>query len=151
MPARPAIAGRERATYAPGHDGATSVLRPGRNCWRVVPATRVAFRIDAEAYFPAFAKAVERARSSVLIVGWDVNDATELWHGERATDPPPQLAPILAHALRRRRSLHVRVLDWELPMLYAMERELLPAYRFAWRTPRRFSCARSAGPTGRTS
>jgi phospholipase D1/2 len=114
------------------------ILDAGRNCWRILPATRVAVLVDAEDYFRAFAEAVERARSSVLIVGWDFNGSTELWHGERPSEMPPQLASFLRQALRRRRSLHVHVLDWDFPMLYAMEREFLPAYRFAWRMPRRF-------------
>ena len=115
-----------------------TVLLPGRNCWRVATATRVAFLVDAQAYFRAFAEAVERARSSVLVAGWDFNGGTRLWQGDRDGDAPPELAPFLAHVLRRRRSLHVHVLDWDFPMLYAMDRELLPAYRFAWRMPRRF-------------
>jgi phospholipase D1/2 len=117
---------------------ARPILEVGRNCWRIEPATRVAFLVDAENYFAAFAEAVERARSSVLIVGWDFNGGTELWHGSRPSELPSRLAAFLAQVVRRRRSLHVHVLDWDFPMLYAMERELLPAYRFAWRMPRRF-------------
>ncbi|MEW6272865.1 MAG: VTT domain-containing protein [Thermodesulfobacteriota bacterium] len=116
----------------------SGILAPGRNCWRVERATRVAFLIDAEAYFAAFADAVERARRSVLIVGWDFNGGTQLWHGGRGSELPAQLASFLRSVLERRRSLHVNVLDWDFPMLYAMERELLPAYRFAWQMPRRF-------------
>ena len=83
----------------PATPGGVPLLEPGGNCWRVVPATRVAFLIDAEAYFRAFAEAVERARSSVLIAGWDFNGSTEMWHGERSSDLPPQLASFLAQAL----------------------------------------------------
>ncbi|HEY8513950.1 MAG TPA: VTT domain-containing protein [Candidatus Binatia bacterium] len=116
----------------------SAVLEPGRNCWRVERATRVAFLIDAEAYFAAFADAVERARRSVLIVGWDFNGGTQLWHGGRGSELPAQLASFLRCVLERRRTLHVNVLDWDFPMLYAGDRELLPAYRFAWQMPRRF-------------
>lgn len=121
-----------------GASGDAPILVPGRNCWRIERASRVAFLIDAEAYFSAFAAAVERARRSVLIVGWDFNGGTELWHDERRSDLPAELAPFLAAVLARRRSLHVNVLDWDFPMLYALERELLPAFRFAWQMPRRF-------------
>ncbi len=114
------------------------ILVPGRNCWRIERASRVAFLIDGAAYFSAFASAVERARRSVLIVGWDFNGGTELWHDARPTDLPAELAPFLAAVLARRRSLHINVLDWDFPMLYALERELLPAFRFAWQMPRRF-------------
>jgi len=134
------------AVAVQGDEGASGVeprapgriLDPGRNVWRTARATRVAVLIDAEEYFAAFAAAVERARSSVMIVGWDFNGATELWHGKRAGGLPSRLEGFLRGALERRRSLHVHVLDWDFPMLYAIEREILPSYRFAWRMPRRF-------------
>ncbi|MBY0279755.1 VTT domain-containing protein [Candidatus Binatia bacterium] len=137
------MSGETAATREDAADGTAAshppaILEPGRNCWRVAPATRVAVLVDAEAYFRAFAEAVERARSSVLIAGWDFNGSIDLWHGSRPSELPAELASFLAQALRRTRSLHVHVLDWDFPMLYAMERELLPAYRFAWRMPRRF-------------
>jgi phosphatidylserine/phosphatidylglycerophosphate/cardiolipin synthase-like enzyme/uncharacterized membrane protein YdjX (TVP38/TMEM64 family) len=125
---------RARAEEEP----APRILVPGRSCWRVERATRVAFLVDAKAYFAAFASAVERARRSVLIVGWDFNGSIELRPDGRESELPSQLAAFLAAVLHRRRSLHVNVLDWDFPMLYALERELLPAYRFAWRMPRRF-------------
>ena len=138
----PSAARKEPGDDAPSEPRAErperSIIEVGRNCWRTASATRVAFLVDAETYFAAFAEAVERARSSVLIVGWDFNGGTELWHGSRPSELPSRLAAFLAQVLQRRRSLHVHVLDWDFPMLYAMERELLPAYRFAWRMPRRF-------------
>jgi len=126
------------APVAPAPTPEPAILEPGRNCWRVEQATRVAFLVDAEEYYRAFAEAVERARSSVMIAGWDFNGSTELWHDGRSATLPSQLAGFLEQAVARRRSLHVHVLDWDFPMLYAMERELLPAYRFGWRMPRRF-------------
>ena len=34
------------------------MLRPGQNCWQVLPAARVAVLIDADAYFSAVAAAI---------------------------------------------------------------------------------------------
>jgi phosphatidylserine/phosphatidylglycerophosphate/cardiolipin synthase-like enzyme len=39
-----------------------AILREGENCWRIAPAERVAFLVDGEAFFAAFAAAVERAQ-----------------------------------------------------------------------------------------
>lgn len=39
-----------------------AILKEGENCWRVAPAERVAFLVDGEAFFAAFAAAVERAQ-----------------------------------------------------------------------------------------
>src|SRR2546425_425337 len=54
------------------------ILVEGRNCWRRDRASRVAFLIDGAAYFAAFAAAVERARRSILILGWDFHSRIRL-------------------------------------------------------------------------
>jgi phospholipase D1/2 len=51
---------------------------PGRNCWRIAPASRAAFLIDASAYFAAFAQAVEQAQRSIFIMAWDIHSRTRL-------------------------------------------------------------------------
>jgi hypothetical protein len=56
----------------------TRLLRPGRSCWRVESAERVAVLVDGSAYFDAFADAAERARHSIFIVGWDFNSGVRL-------------------------------------------------------------------------
>jgi phospholipase D1/2 len=106
------------------------VLVPGRNCWRIAQATRAAFLIDADAYFDAFRQVVSRARHSVLMVGWDVDSRVRL---TRPGDGPPvTLLPFLNDLLERRPALRIYVLAWDFSMIFALERETLPAYRFAW-------------------
>ncbi|HEX6321620.1 MAG TPA: hypothetical protein VFZ84_22350, partial [Burkholderiales bacterium] len=65
-----------------------SLLRPGRNCFAVARAERVALLVDADAYFTAFYQAALRARRSITILAWDFNSQTRLHF-----DPVPEGAP----------------------------------------------------------
>lgn len=111
-----------------------NLLQPGRNCWRVDQARRVAFLIDGAAYFDAFRTAVERARRSIFIIGWDIDSQVRF---KRDGDPGPTLAELLDRTVAGRRGLHAYVLIWDFAMIYALEREWLPSYKLGWRTHRR--------------
>ncbi len=115
-----------------------SLLRPGHNCYAVARAERVALLVDAEAYFRAFYQAALRARRSITILAWDFNSQTRL-HFDPVPEgaPPALLGEFLNYLVRRRRRLHVNVLDWDYPMLYAADREFPPAYGFGWKPSRR--------------
>lgn len=128
----------------------TGLLRPGRNCWRIERASRLAFLIDGQAYFSAFAAAAERARHSIVIAGWDFNSRIRLQPdddrrpvGGRSADSVTrdgrdEIGTFLNGLAIKRRGLHVYVLDWDFAMIYQLEREFLPVYRLAWSTHRRF-------------
>lgn len=113
------------------------ILQPGRNCWRLTDSRRVAFLVDGEAYFSAFAAAVERARHSVLILGWDIDSRIRLRRGTTGHAMPDRLGEFLNAVVARRRGLHIHVLDWDFVMFYALEREPLPLIQLGWRTHRR--------------
>jgi phospholipase D1/2 len=113
------------------------ILHPGRNCWRLARAERVAYLVDGAAYFAAFRAAAVRAERSIFIIGWDVDSRTVLVHEPPEDGLPDKLGEFLDALVQRRRSLHIQVLDWDFAMLYALERELLPIYTLGWRTHRR--------------
>src|SRR5688572_2859421 len=56
----------------------TSILKPGRNVWRLAHAERVAVLVDAAAYCAAFAAAVQEGKHSLYILGWDLDSRTDL-------------------------------------------------------------------------
>ncbi len=94
--------------------------------------------VDGAAYFTALADAIERAERSVLMVGWDFHSRVRLRRGgDPEAERASELVALLESAVRRRRRLRVRVLAWDFPMLYALEREWLPLYRFDLSTHRR--------------
>jgi len=113
------------------------VLCEGKNCWRIVQADRVAFLIDGASYFAAFTSAVERAKRSVLIVGWDFDSRITLQHDEKPLDDADQLQDFLKAVISRRKDLHIHILVWDFAVIYAMDRELFPVIKLDWRLPRR--------------
>lgn len=115
-----------------------SIFRPGDNCWRVEPAPRAAVLVDGLDYFSAFADAAAQARHSIVIVGWDFNSYVRLHPENVGAGDRDQIGAFLTRLIKRRRSLHVYVLDWDFPVIYAMQRELMPRFRLARQSHRRF-------------
>jgi phosphatidylserine/phosphatidylglycerophosphate/cardiolipin synthase-like enzyme/uncharacterized membrane protein YdjX (TVP38/TMEM64 family) len=113
------------------------VLRERENCWRIATARRAAFLIDADAYFTALRHAIARARSSVFILGWDIDSRVQLNPG--TAEAPLTLLSFLNDVLVRRPGLRVFALAWDFSVLFALEREPLPSYRFAWNAHPRLS------------
>ena len=115
------------------------LLQPGRNCWRLAHAGRFALLIDADAYFRAVRQAMLGARDSILILSWDIDRRTVMAPGGAGDGYPEALGDFLHALLEERAQLRVHVLNWDFAMLYALERELLPAYRTSWRRQRRMA------------
>ena len=119
--------------------GLESCLEPGRNCWRVERAHRVAFLVDGAEYFGAIRAALAKARHSIFIIGWDIDSRMRLVPSGAQDGLPEPLGDFLNAVVARNRELRGYVLSWDFAMLYAMEREWLPIYKFDWRTHRRLS------------
>jgi phosphatidylserine/phosphatidylglycerophosphate/cardiolipin synthase-like enzyme/uncharacterized membrane protein YdjX (TVP38/TMEM64 family) len=133
----PSAAGDPRAAGASRADA--PILVPGRNCWRVERASRVAFLVDGEAYFGAVRSALAQARRSIFILGWDIDSRMRLVRGGATDGLPEPLGDFLNAVIARQRGLRGYVLSWDFAMLYAMEREWLPIYKLEWSTHRRLS------------
>lgn len=114
-------------SLATAENCASALLKPGHNCWRVEHADRFSLLIDAAAYFGALRSALLKAERSVYILGWDMDSRTEL-APEGADDSFPTTLGDFLHALvNARPNLHIHVLNWDYAMLYALEREWMPA------------------------
>jgi len=112
---------------------------PGRNCWRVERATKVAFLVDGEEYFGAVRAALANARRSFFILGWDIDSRMRLVPDGANDGFPEPLGDFLNAIVAARSGLRGYVLSWDFAMLYAMEREWLPIFKLDWRTHRRLS------------
>jgi len=91
---------------------AERILQPGRNCWRIERAARVAFLVDGQAYFTNLYHGLLLARRSIYVLAWDINSRFKLLRDQ----PLPKRWPVpigeLLNALVKARSrLHAYVLD----------------------------------------
>lgn len=125
-----------QACHAAGQADHT-ILRPGRNIWRIERAERAAVLIDGAAFFAAVRAAFLKATRSILIVGWDIDSRTRLVgdNGRPADGYPSDFAAFLGELVRRRPGLHIDLLLWDYSLLYAGERELLPRLSLDWTMP----------------
>ncbi|HEV2431924.1 MAG TPA: VTT domain-containing protein [Burkholderiales bacterium] len=129
---------QEPAERASPRSSQRSLLRLGYNCWAVARAERAAFVVDAKDYFEAFYRAALRAQRSIVILGWDFNSQTRLhFDPVPKSGPPALLGDFLNYLTRRRRRLHIHVLNWDYPMVFGADREFPPIYGFGWTPSRR--------------
>ncbi|MFX1767344.1 VTT domain-containing protein [Paraburkholderia sp. A1RI-2L] len=110
------------------------LLRPGETCHSIRHAPRLRLLVDAEDYFAAVRASIVRAQRSVTIVGWDIDSRVKLVPGGAGDSYPDTLGDFLAAVVAERPALRVRILAWDFAMLYAFEREWLPAYKLDWRS-----------------
>ena len=111
-----------------------SLLSPGRNCWRIERAGRLAFLIDGAAYFSAVRSALAKARRTVFILGWDFDSRIRLVPQGAGDGLPEELGAFLMALVRRTRSLRIYVLSWDFAMVFALDREWVPLYKLGWKT-----------------
>ena len=115
------------------------ILNPQRNVWRIERADRAAVLIDAAVYFRALRETLINARSTVFILGWDLDSRTRLVgeSGKAEDGFPESFLDFLNELVRQRPRLIIHLLVWDYSVLYSLERELLPAFTLRWRMPRR--------------
>lgn len=115
------------------------MILSNRNSWRVERADRAAVLIDAASYFGALRKSLIKARSTVFVVGWDIDSRTRLvGENGRADDGYPEtFIDLLSALVNERPQLSVHLLVWDYSVLFALEREFLPSISLRWRLPRR--------------
>lgn len=110
------------------------ILIEGRNCWRIAAAGRAAFLVDGADYFEAFASAVEKARESILILGWDIDSRIDVLRDRPGHELPGELGNFLDAVVSRRRGLQAHILAWNFNFIYTLEREPIPLAKMRWRT-----------------
>jgi phosphatidylserine/phosphatidylglycerophosphate/cardiolipin synthase-like enzyme len=104
-----------------------TVLRSGDTCWRVARAERAAFLIDNESYFTAVFDALQKARRSVLLLGWGFDPRTRLFpDGYDGPDDPDEVGRILVELAGARPELDVRLLIWRSALPISASQEFFP-------------------------
>ncbi|GAA0455867.1 MULTISPECIES: phospholipase D-like domain-containing protein [Sphingomonas] len=96
-------------------------LEPGRNCWRIEPASRAAVIIDADAYFRLARAAMRRAEQQLLLIGWDFDGRIKLVQNDE-DDAPARVGAFLEWLVGARKRLHVHILRWDTGAVKSMFR-----------------------------
>jgi phospholipase D1/2 len=113
-----------------------SVLTAGKNCWRIEKADRVAFLVDGASYFEAFASAVDQAKKTIYIAGWEIDSRVSLLRRQK-NSPPINLKEHIRKKITATPHLQVYLLYWDFAMIYALEREWLSMFKLGWAANRR--------------
>lgn len=111
----------------------TPILKPGRNCWRIERAEKVAFLIDGRNYFSALYDSLLAARECVFILTWDLFSGLRL-RPEQSEPEVPTLRDLLDQQVRAHEQLRVFMLNWDYSPLLAQGREWLTELKLGWTT-----------------
>jgi len=106
---------------------------------------------DAAGYFAALREALLRATRQVYIIGWDIHSQTRFVgpSGKAEDGYPEELGAFLKALLLAKPDLHINILAWNFPALYAAEREWNSATKFTAGTSDRLRfCFDSSLPLG---
>ena len=104
------------------------VLVPGRSCWRIEAAERFALIIDAADYFRHAKAAMLKARSRIVLIGWDFDVRIAFEAQEPTLEGPNRLGDFLTWLTRHRPELRVHVLQWDLGVLQTLARGMAPLF-----------------------
>ncbi len=114
-------------------------------------ADNCAVIVDCANYYRAVYEAIQKARQSVFIVGWDIDSRIELLRGDDRPDPERSyaLADVLKRKAQEAPDIRIYLLKWASSFIYAKERESLPVLKWRWKTPSNVHfCMDDAVPSG---
>ena len=113
------------------------LLVPGRNCWRIERANRLALIVDAADYFRLVKAAMLKAKHSLMLIGWDFDTRIKFEPEEQTLEGPNHLGRFLSWLPRHRPELRIYVLKWDLGMVQALGRGMTPVFILDWMTSKR--------------
>ncbi|MDW7773241.1 MAG: hypothetical protein SCH71_10165, partial [Desulfobulbaceae bacterium] len=107
----------------------SSILVPGKNCWKLEKADRASFLVDGDAYFRAFRESVKLARKNVYICGWDIDIRMLLLGNDPRDGYPLQLGDFLNTVAKNRKELRIYILVWDFVRFLGSDREWFPQFK----------------------
>jgi phospholipase D1/2 len=118
-------------------DTAERVLRPGVTCWRIERADRLSVIVDAADYFATVRAAVQKARHSVLLIGWDFDTRIKLDPLDTDSEVPSRLGDFLNWVVAQNPELNIHMLRWDLGAMDSLGRGTTPLFILNWITDER--------------
>ncbi len=106
-------------------------LVSGETCWRIEEADRVRVIIDGADYFRAVKRAMQDARQTIMMIGWDFDTRIEFEPEGATLDGPNQLDDFLAWMSETRPNVHIYMLKWDFSAIEALGRGMIP---MGWRS-----------------
>ena len=117
--------------------GASLVLAPSVNCWRIERATRATVIVDADDYFRFARAAMLEARKRIMLIGWDFDARIDLDRRAPSPEGPTTIGDFVLWLVERSPDLEVFVLRWDLGALNTLFRGTTMLTVFKWmRHPR---------------
>lgn len=108
-----------------------SILKPQRNCWKVLPSRRASVLIDGATYFKHLSEALARARRSIIIIGWDF-DGSICLRPECGQGSVTALGAQLRALVDTNPDLEIRILVWSMAVVHAPSAPLPQILGSAW-------------------
>lgn len=94
--------------------------------------------VDAADYFEALRVSLLAAQKTIFILGWELHSRMRLEGRHKPADGAPvAIGRLLRWLLKRRPELEIRILLWNHPVFYSVNRELFPRWIFGPRMPAR--------------
>jgi len=126
--------GREQMepTTSPPSEAAANILRPDDTCWRIAHADRLSVIIDAAPYFAALHAALQKARHSVVMIGWEFDTRVSLVPQEEDDVVPTRLGQFLNWVVGQNPDLNIYLLEWDTGMVQVLGRGSTPLRIVDW-------------------
>ncbi|HEV7274737.1 MAG TPA: phospholipase D-like domain-containing protein [Devosiaceae bacterium] len=113
------------------------LIEPGRNCWRIERANRLALIVDAAAYFKAVKESILSARRSVYLIGWEFDTRIKFEPEGETLEGSNKLGPFLRWIDKNRPDVEVFVLKWDIGAIQTLGRGTTPFAVLDWLTSER--------------
>jgi phosphatidylserine/phosphatidylglycerophosphate/cardiolipin synthase-like enzyme len=116
-----------------------SIVKPGKNCWKVSAVSQTGLLIDGRDYFRAFYHAARSAERYILLSGWQFDSNIALLRGKDAdlAGEEPRFLPFLNSLCESKPDLRIFILAWDFSMIYGLDREWFQELYFNWTTNER--------------
>ena len=122
--------------YPSGQSVIPAVYTPGRNCLSVSHASFASVIVDCGNYYRALHEAIGRARTSIFIVGWDIDSRIDMLRGALSTNGlPPRFFDLIKQKALQNTQLNIYLNRWDYSLYMAAEREGLSKLRWTYLTP----------------
>ncbi len=108
------------------------ILRPGDTCWRIERADRLRVIVDAADYFAGLWSAVQNARHSVIMIGWEFDTRVSLDPRADDGEVPHRLGKFLNWVVRNNPELNIYLLEWDTGVLQTLGRGSTPLRLADW-------------------